>query len=104
MTRNTNALGSPANLVRFSTALRKAAGMPGASVVAGPLNQVADMLDSTSSPTGAASGVIAAAVQVPVPMPAQAPVEVAAPGREGVVEKRRLPRVCSARFPSGEMT
>ena len=37
---------TPADLQRFGRSLRETAKMPGASAVAGPLNQVADLLDS----------------------------------------------------------
>jgi hypothetical protein len=51
---------TPADLERFGKALRETAEVPGASAVAGSLNQVADLLDSNGrpvAPTDAVGGV-----------------------------------------------
>lgn len=81
---------TPADLERFGKALRETASMPGASSVAGPLNEVADLLSSAGGPAMPASPGNSQRLAS-----TQAPREIAVPAGSSaaiVGEKRREPQ------------
>jgi len=81
---------TPAELERFGKTLRETASMPGAETVAGPLNEVADLLTSSGSPSmppnPGDSAPLASAPKPPEVAPATANAQVAG-------EKRRDPQL-----------
>jgi hypothetical protein len=80
---------TPADLERFGKALRATAEMPGASGVAGPLNQVADLLDSTGKQAAPAEGVVGVAVLAPPSAPARSDVPTPTSATLTIIDKPR---------------
>ena len=78
---------TPADLERFGKALRETAQMPGASGVAGALNQVADLLDSTGEPAAPAHAMVGKVAGATAPARSDVPTPTSAAST--IVERPR---------------